>query len=182
MPRKTKKPVVSTKKKMVLLTVIAAVIIVTITVTSIFVSAANNNIRKDRILAIYNSLKLDTTKYIPMTQNVFGDKREYEWDSSRSQSSSETFVRSANVDTTLTELKKTISGAGFAYFEEPYPNELHFESQKGEYIRLRVSSKLRDDAFFNRYHMGLSTTGIDINPNAGPSSVTIKVNLDDNNE
>ena len=47
-------------------------------------------------------------------------------------------------------LRPKIEAAGFTFVEEPYPNavdvQLHFKSAKGEYVRLTVSSKPRDDA------------------------------------
>jgi hypothetical protein len=140
-----------------------------------------NDARKDRIVAIYDSLDLSKHDYQITGKNVFGDKRPYEWDSSRSYSSSVNYIRRANVDTTAAELRTAIEKAGFTYFDEPYPGsafkEYHFKSAQGEYVRLNVSSKPRDDAFRTN-----EDAAKNIDPNMGPSSVTIKVNLDDNNE
>lgn len=150
-------------------------------------TARENDTRKDRIEAIYSSLNLGD-EYIPQFYDVFGDKRPYDYDASRSMSSQITYVRGANVDTTVADLSKKIKDAGFVYFEEPYPGstsiQYHYKSDKGEYVRLSVSSKLRDDAFQNVYLMTGGTTDdlFKIDPNAGPSNATIKVNLDDNNE
>lgn len=152
-----------------------------------FYPVYNTAVRKDRIVAIYNSLKLDDT-YQLTSQSVFGEKRIYEWDSGRSYSSSQQYVHGKNVDVTTAELKKAITNAGFTYFDEPYPGsssiQLHFKSTKGEYVRMAVSSKLRDDVIRNKFLMGItpSTDDYNLNWNTGPSNVTIKVNLDDNNE
>lgn len=169
---------------------IIAIILICILLAVIFFTlpGINNGIRKNRILSIYSSLNLNSEKYIITSESIFGDKRVYNWDSSRSFSSVRKYVRGANVDVTVKELKAAIANAGFVFFEEPLPGstsvQLHYKSQKNEYIRMSVSSKLRDDAFYNELHMGvtISPETLAINPNAGPSNVTIKVNLDDNNE
>ena len=57
-----------------------------------------------------------------------------------------------------------------------------YKSPRNEYLRVSVESKTRGDDFFNKSQMGLSINDITTSPNAGPSNVTIKVNLDDNNE
>jgi hypothetical protein len=141
--------------------------------------AAEFTARSDRILAIYKSLQLPSD-YDLRSDHVFGDKRVYDWDPSRTYSSSRVYLRYANVDATVAELRPRIEAAGFAFFEEPYPNavikEYHFKSAKGEYIRLNVSSQTRDN------DMRLHGVNSSIDPNQGPSTVTIKVNLDDNNE
>jgi hypothetical protein len=153
-------------------------------------AAAPAKTRLARINDIYKNLKLDENKYQLVDSKVFGDKRVYEWDAGRTYSSSKTYEHGADVNTTVSELRKDIEAAGFAYFEEPYPGstfkELHFKSSKGEYIRLNVQSKPRFDALRNEILMNgsgqISDSVISMNPNAGPSKVVIKVNLDDNNE
>lgn len=139
--------------------------------------------RKDRIVAIYDSFKLDDS-YLIQSSDVFGDKRVYDWDKSRSYSSERTYLRGANVDTTLADLKAKITAAGFTQFEAPYgPNQPHFKSTKGEYVRISVSSKPRDDAFQAAILMKQSTdAAANMDMNTGPASVIVKVNLDDNNE
>jgi hypothetical protein len=136
--------------------------------------------RLDRINAIYDSLKLGSDFKLT-NSNVFGNKRVYEWDGGRTYSSSKDFESCADVSDTVTKLTKSIEAAGFAYFENPYPGgadtELHYKSAKSEYIRINVSSKLRNDAFRDD-----AKGKFNLDPNAGPSSVTVKVNLDDNNE
>jgi len=146
----------------------------------------NNSIRKDKITSIFNSLKLDDQKYTLTYESIFGDKKIYEWDSGRSYSSTRTYIRGANVDITVAELKQAITKTDFKFYQEPYPGSANFmyiyKSPKKEYLRVSVSSKTRQDDFFNRYRMGLPTENITTSPNTGPSNVTIKVNLDDNNE
>ena len=152
-----------------------------------YLQHANVVSRKDRIVAIYDSLKLGD-EYQMVDSNVFGEKKVYEWDAGRTYSSSKEYEVGANVDVVIADLKKSIEAAGFHYFDEPYPGswmyQYHFKSDKNEYIRLSVHSKpkwdaSRDDALMKR---DFSDALFNMDPNAGPSSVTIKVNLDDNNE
>ncbi len=139
--------------------------------------------RKDKITAIYDSFKL-SADYKLTHSDVFGDKRVYSWDAGRTYSSSKHFIRNATVKETSAELKSKIEAAGFTYFEEPYPGatftELHFKSAKGEYVRMNVSSKPRDDVLMG--NQTPTAAQISMDPNAAPSNVTLKVNLDDNNE
>lgn len=143
--------------------------------------------RLSRIEAIYAELRLDGS-YIPQSTNIFGDKRPYVSDPGRSQSSSVTYIRGANVDDTVADLKKRIEAAGFSYFEQAYAGsaseQYHFKDARGEYVRISVSSKPRDDDIQNKFLMKQQLTADDYNMdfNAGPSNVTVKVNLDDNNE
>jgi hypothetical protein len=182
-----KKSIISNKKLLKNVAIVAAIISIIVAVVCLYIApTVNNNIRRDRIISILDSLKIDNSKYSLTYESIFGDKRIYEWDSGRSFSSERTYIRGANVDTTVAELKKAISDTDFTFYEEPYPGSADFmyiyKSPKNEYLRVSVGSKTREDAFYNRYSMGLSTEDITISPNAGPSNVTIKVNLDDNNE
>jgi len=184
---KFKKLVAKNKKRIIKISTFVAIAAVIVAVICLYiVPTVNNNIRRDRIIAIYNSLKIDDQKYRLNYESIFGDKKVYEWDSSRSYSSERTYIRSANVDTTVTELKKAISDTDFTFYEEPYPGSTYFmyiyKSPRNEYLRVSVESKTRGDEFFNKSQMGLSINDITTSPNAGPSNVTIKVNLDDNNE
>ncbi|MEO6109419.1 MAG: hypothetical protein ABIP50_00195 [Candidatus Saccharimonadales bacterium] len=139
--------------------------------------------RQERILNIYSSIPLGDS-YVLQSSNVFGDKRVYDWDKSRTYASEETFVHGDTVSNTIADLKKKIGNAGYILFDEPYNGgQQHFKSSNNEYVRLSVTSKLRDDAFRNALLMNQSTdAALAIDQNAGPSNVTIKVNLDDNNE
>lgn len=187
MTKKIKKLFVKNKRKIIYITSIVSVIIIASLVAFLYiVPTINNNIRKDKITSTFKSLMLDDQKYTLTYESIFGDKRLYEWDSSRSYSSARTYIRGANVNTTVAELKQAIAKTDFKFYEEPYPGSTDFmyiyKSPSNEYLRVSVSSKVRQDNFFNRNKMGLPTDDITTNPNAGPSNITIKVNLDDNNE
>lgn len=155
--------------------------------TLIIVPKINNDIRLHRIQAIYSSITLPANVYAE-TDHIFGDKRPYGYDQGRSSSSSMTFVVGKTVTETFNEIDASIKAAGYVPFEEAYPGsvskEYHYKTLQGEYIRLNVTSKLRADAFQNSYwmHGKLTDDIFTIDPNAGPARVTLKVNLDDNNE
>ena len=178
------------KQHKVLVGVVALVFAVIIAVILLLtmVTQINESARLYRINQIYDSLSIDTNKYFIQRDNVFGDKRVYDYDKGRTFSSEKDYIRAANVDVTAKELDTAIKAAGFTYFDEPYAGstqiQYHYKSDRGEYIRMSVSSKLRDDAFQNSYLMTgkLSDEIFTIDANAGPSNVIIKVNLDDNNE
>lgn len=146
--------------------------------------------REARIKEIYQSLNL-SDDYIVQRTAISGEKRLYPHDKSRSYSSYIEYLRGADLETTATELDARIKAAGFTFFDEPYPGmrgslQYHYRSQDAEYIRLSVESKPRKDAFQNFVLMNpdedLPLSLFELDPNAGPTEVTIKVNLDDNNE
>jgi hypothetical protein len=143
--------------------------------------------RYDRITAIYDSFELGND-YLPQLLDVFGDKRVYGWDKSRTFSSTVGYVHGDTVSNTVADVDGKIKAAGFTFFDEPYPGsravQYHYKSKDGEYVRLTVESKPYRDAWQNSQAMGKDTpSNLDkMNTNAGPSVVTIKVNLDDNNE
>jgi len=147
----------------------------------------NSDIRLHRINEIYSSIQLPENTYFN-DATVFGDKRPYDYDSDRSTASVKTFVVAKTVNDTFAEIDAAIKAAGYTQFEEAYPGstskEFHYKTDRGEYIRLNVSSKLRGDAASNEILMNgkFSDEFFKIDPNAGPSRVTLKVNLDDNNE
>jgi len=144
--------------------------------------------RLERINDIYASINLDGKEYIVTDKNVFGDKRPYEYDSSRSYSSAIEYLHADTVSSTFAELDAKIKAAGFSFVDEPYPGaaqkQYHYKSADGEYVRLSVSSKPYNDAWQNAMLMtGKAPKNLDtIDKNAGPAAVTLKVNLDDNNE
>jgi len=154
---------------------------------SAFLTNHTNKAREARIVEIFDSIKIPEETFF-QESSIFGDKRPYEFDKSRSTSSYKRFVVAAPVDETFSNFDQLIRNAGYTYFEEPYPGstfkQYHYKSDKGEFVRLTVSSKLRDDAGSSDILMkgDLSDDYFKIDPNAGPSRVTIKVNLDDNNE
>ena len=146
-----------------------------------------NQARLDRIEGIYASLQLDDS-YRVTNVDVFGDKRVYEWDKGRTYSSAIQYIHGESVSNTVAELDAKIKDADFTFVDEPYPGssstQYHYKSKDGEYIRLTVISKPYQDALQNASAMDRepSQAIYDMNKNAGPSAVTIKVNLDDNNE
>jgi len=187
MIKKSNKKLKSSKNNILFFTVsVLTIFAILLFLFMVIIPVMNNNNRKDRIISIYKSLNLDYQKYMIKSKSIFGDKRVYEWDSGRSYSSSVDLIRSADVKDTVSELKKSIAGTDFKFYQEPYPGGADFmyiyKSPKNEYLRVSVSSKTRNDEFFNKLNMGLSTDNITIDPNTGPASVQIKVNLDDNNE
>ncbi len=187
MSKKPRKLTAKNKNKFIKIASIGTAIIAVAAVIGIYtIPAINTSMRKDRIVAIFDSLKIDNSKYTLTNESIFGDKRIYSWDSSRSYSSQRSYIRAANVDTTVAELKQAVAGTDFKFYQEPYPGGASFmyiyKSPNNEYLRISVTSKARDDEFFNRNQMGQTTSDITTSPNAGPSNVTIKVNLDDNNE
>lgn len=146
-----------------------------------------NQARLDRINGIYASINVDEDYDIEKV-DVFGDKRVYDWDKGRTYSSSVEYLNGDTVTNTVAELDAKIKSAGFTFIDEPYPNgfqkQYHYKSSKGEYIRLSVASKPYFDMVRNTLMMGSDLTDEmrATDKNAGPAKVTLKVNLDDNNE
>lgn len=155
--------------------------------TASTVASRSNQARLDEIKGVYKSLNLGD-EYRPTNVNIFGDKRVYEWDKGRTYSSSIEYIHGDTVSNTVAELDAKIKAAGFTFIDEPYPGSVavqyHYKSADGQYIRLTVASKPYNDAWANAIAMGKEVPdGLDaMDKNLGPSSVTIKVNLDDNNE
>ena len=147
----------------------------------------HNDARLNRINEIYSSITLPYPTAFK-TENIFGDKRTYDYDKTRSYASQKKFVVAKIVTETFGAIDKAIKAAGYTAFEEAYPGssskEYHYKSSRGEYLRLNVSSKLRNDAASNELLMNgkFSEDFFKIDPNSGPSAVSLKVNLDDNNE
>ena len=167
--------------------IIIIAVLVGLTLTLTILPKIHNDARLNRINEIYSSITLPQITYLPIN-NIFGDKRPYDYDKSRSYSSQKKFVVAKTVAETFGDIDKAIKAAGYTQFEEPYPGstskEFHYKNSRGEYVRLNVSSKLRNDAAINDQLMNGKFTEafFKIDPNAGPSTVTLKVNLDDNNE
>jgi hypothetical protein len=144
--------------------------------------ARTNQTRLDRISAIYTSFELGDS-YRIAASDVFGDKRVYEWEKGRTYASRVEYGHNDTVSNTFADLKRKIESAGFEYFDTEYEGSVtqqyHFKNADGEYVRVSVeSSDVRDMTVY-----GTSSSITDIaDTNAAPSYVTIKVNLDDNNE
>jgi len=150
--------------------------------------AEKNTERLNRINDIYSSLNIDDSYQVVGT-DIFGDKRVYEWDKGRTYSSSIRYVRGDTVSNTFADLDKRIKDAGYTFVDDPYPGSVskqyHYKTDKGEYIRMTVSSKAYNEMWQNATIMNKEVTAemLDtFDKNAGPASVIIKVNLDDNNE
>lgn len=142
-----------------------------------------NNQRKEQILTIYDSLHLGD-KYNEVRYNVFGDKRVYVWDDNRTSSSSIEYTRSDTPQNTLADLKQRIEAAGFspagsAYVGSPSP-QYYYKNDAGNYIRVQVTSKYVQDA--TMYRLDTAADPLLNHKDEAPTYVTIKVNLDDNNE
>ncbi|MFZ1301034.1 MAG: hypothetical protein WAQ27_00410 [Candidatus Microsaccharimonas sp.] len=165
-----------------------SVVIVIALLASHYIATQQSKERLARIQDIYKSLDLGDN-YLLQTSNVFGDKRVYGSDASRTQSSEADYVHAGTVIDTVADLDAKIKAAGFTFVEEPYAGSVfkqyHYKSDNGAYVRLTVSSKVYDDAVFNAAVIDKNSTENLIakyDTNAGPSNVVIKVNLDDNNE
>lgn len=138
--------------------------------------------RKARILAIYASLNLPSSYHL-VSQNIFGEERQYTYDTGRTMASSRSYIRNATPDATFAELTPLIKAAGFSFWDEPYPNEIdieyHYKDARGEFLRVMISSKPRDDAIMAAHGNVTATTP---DRTGGPSNVAIEVNLNDNND
>ncbi len=171
----------------IFLIAVATVVVIAL-LTSTIVERNANKARLDRINSIYASLQIPED-YRPTGGEVFGDKRVYEWDKGRTYSSHASYLHGDSVSNTVAELDEKIKAAGFTFVDEPYPGststQYHYKSAKGEYVRLTVSSKQYNDAWQNAISMGkqdVPQSVYDMDKNAGPAEVIVKVNLDDNNE
>ena len=151
------------------------------------VAKQNTQARLDRINGIYASLNVGESYQVEKS-NVFGDKRAYSDDKSRTHASSVEYIHPDTVSNTVADLDAKIKAAGFTFVEEPSPAstsvQYHYKSTDGEYVQLTVFSKPYHDALHNGMTMGRNqdeaVRGLD--KNAGPATVIIRVNLDDNNE
>lgn len=146
--------------------------------------------RTARIKEVYKSIAIEEscTNQAAAKVNIFGDKRVYAEDKSRTVSSSVSCARGDTVSNTAEYFDGQIKTAGFVLIDEPYAGsvfkEYHYKNDDGVFVRLHVSSKPYDDALQNEVLLGGDKMTIPENfdTNAGPSNVTVKVNLDDNNE
>lgn len=139
--------------------------------------------RLTQIQSIYTSFNLGDS-YRTTKVDMFGDRRVYEWDKSRTYSSSVEYTHNDTVSGTFADLKSKIEAAGFKQFETAYEGSLslqyHFKNSSNQYVRVSVIPKSYEDTMMYGGMYQSSYQGAD--ENAAPSYVTIKVNLDDNNE
>jgi hypothetical protein len=148
-----------------------------------YATARTSAVRLHRIQAIYQNLNLDSS-YRPVESNLFGDKRVYSWDKSRSASSSIEYGHNDTSANTRTDLAKKIEAAGFTKIGSIYEGSIspqdHYKDGAGEYIRVSVLSKAWKDSM--TYGVPTQEELYKLDPSSAPVYVTIKVNLDDNNE
>lgn len=168
-------------------TIAVATVIVISLLTASIVSRVNTQARLDRITSVYAAINVGDD-YMQTSSRVFGDKRPYSWDAGRTESSVIEFVRADTVSNTVADLDAKIKAAGFTMVGEPYPGSVfvqyHYKNADGVFVRMTVGSKPYEDATFNAYKMqgSIPDSVFELDKNAGPANVTLKVNLDDNNE
>jgi hypothetical protein len=152
------------------------------TISSLVVNYQGNQ-RQSKIEDVYSSLNLDDS-YRSESSNILREKVVYEWDASRSYSSVMTFGRNAGREETFQDLKSKIEAAGFEQIEGPGYGDIarqdHYKNSAGQYIRVTVETRAMYDSILygTDYPEATSEAALE----TGPVHVTIKVNLDDNNE
>jgi len=144
-----------------------------------------NTERLNQINGIYHSLNLDES-YRPARSDVFGDKRVYDWDKNRSYSSVVEYAHNDSPANTRIALTKKIEATGFKKVGSAYEGSIavqdHFKNDKGQYVRLTVTNKIiQDEMIYGPAFTDLGNPAR-MDTTTAPSYVTIKVNLDDNNE
>ncbi len=166
------------------ISVTAMVVIALFTAT--IVERNTNHERLAQIKDIYSSLNIDDSYQVERV-DVFGDKRPYGTDKTRTEFSTIEYIHGDTVGNTVADLDAKIKAAGFTSLGEPYPTakekHYHYKSADNEYIRLIVGSKPYLDAIRNSAAMeqAPSEEAKAMDLNAGPARVLIKVNLNDNN-
>lgn len=170
--------------------VISIATVVVISMFTAFAVVRNTSMQRlDKIQTIYSSIQLDDS-YQLEDAKVFGAKKTYDWDRGRTYSSAMYYLHGDSVTNTFNELDAKIREAGFVFIDEPYPGSVqkqyHYKSADGAYIRLSVESKKYADAIRNAAIMKQDLTAAveqaGKDTDSGPAKVTLKVNLDDNNE
>lgn len=141
-----------------------------------------NNDRLERIQNVYNTINLDGS-YRVAKSDVFGDKRTYSWDNNRTYSSSVEYGHNDTQANTLAALKTKIEQAGYHFTGQAYSGiatQYHFKGANNEYVRVQVLPREYKDAMI--YGVPSLEERPTFDTSAAPVYVTIKVNLDDNNE
>lgn len=154
------------------------------TIHNITVAYTNKN-RVNTIEQVLTDLKLGDS-YRVAKADIFGDKRVYSWDKSRTYASSAEYAHNDTTTNTFADLKSKAEAAGFTQIDDVYggiARQLHFKNGDDTYLRVSVIPKAWQDAIV----YGSSSTEqneISINDmaNASPVYVTLRINLDDNNE
>ena len=175
------------KKGIVIYALLVFIMFVLVSVTWFtvhqFIASRAINDRYAQIVNIYDSLKLDGS-YRVAKFDVFGDKRVYSWDHSRTYASSVEYGHNDTPQNTAADLKAKIEAAGFtpagtAYEGSTNP-QYYYLNSKGNYIRVTVTSAFVQNSI--TYGTFSNDDPMINHKDEAPTYVTIKVNLDDNNE
>ena len=147
------------------------------------VKVYSNQVRLQQIIAIYDNLKLEDT-YKKQKVSIFGDKRTYDWDKSRTFASSVEYTGSSTPTDTRAAIRTKVKAAGYSFVQTEYEGSIQpideYKNTAGNWIRVAVMSQYVHDKFV---HGDYDTNNPLINhANESPSYITLKVNLDDNNE
>ena len=139
--------------------------------------------RETRIAEIYEDLELDDT-YRVADVSIFGEKKKYSWDEERTHASVVSYGRDADRSETFDDIQRRLESAGFRQIESPdYGNvgrQDHYTNDAGEFVRVSVDTVAWHNAML--YGTQIPNRSSDAANETGPVYVTIKVNLDDNNE
>lgn len=175
------------KKSLLVYAVLVFLFFILITLSAFALVESNkiyhNNQRYHAITSIYQNLGLDES-YRHAGFDVFGEKRTYAWDDARSQSSSMSYGRNADRSATFKDLQTKIEAAGFHKIDGPNYGELarqdHYKNDQGQFIRVSIETAAWHEAML--YGTAFPRPQSAEANEQGPVYVTIKVNLDDNNE
>lgn len=143
-----------------------------------------HQLRYNEIVKIYRNLNLDDS-YRVASSNIFGDKRNYEYDKGRSYASSMEYGRNATLTDTVNDLRSKAEKAGFSYVQTEYEGSVspvhQYKNSRGHWLRIQVEPSVNhDDAVYGTKNFKFESTE-QVQP-MSPVYVTIKVNLDNNNE
>lgn len=172
------------KIKTPLIIALALALVVTLSMLTYFIVYTQSyNIRKDRILSILSSLNIDDKKCFNRGEFMRGSSSMMNWMETQGTVYTKSYSCADKVDVTTAYIKDLATKAGLVYVGEPYPGgaagTYDYRTDKYEYIRIYISSKVRDDVFYNRFHMGLELgEDTDTLTNEGPANVMIVINLD----
>ncbi len=177
--------------------IIGAITIVGLVLCLHIIPSITNNIRKDKIISIYKSLKLDDQNYILMNEGGKDTANTLDWNINKNSTYTRTYVRQAEVNTTTIEINKLAIKAGWTYIGEAYTidpiyhydpattfasHSFDYKTANNEYVKINTFSKLRMDALYNKPNMTQEELiALDSAINSAPTDVIIQVNLDTKN-
>jgi hypothetical protein len=146
--------------------------------------ASTNKARLHEIITVYDSLKLEDS-YSALQTNIFGDKRVYDWDKSRTFASKVEYFHNATPASTRADLRSKAGVAGFTFVQTEYEGSIQpideYKNDKGNYVRVGVMSQANYESLF-LYRNPNSNDPLINHKDKAPTHVSIWVNLDDNNE